>query len=107
MTDLKTVLASAIDPINAIWTTADGKMIQIDLGYGNTLDFDADRLAKAVMDHFLDREKVRAALEATLKAEGVQSAIVSKRDGADENAAWHLADMIADRLIAGLARGSE
>lgn len=70
-------------------------------------EFDADRLATAIHDHFLNRENVRAALEAVFKAKGVVTATVTKRDGTDEVAGWHLADMIADRLIASLAGGSQ
>ena len=48
--------------------------------------FDADRLATAIRDHFLDREKVRAAL-------------IDVVHNADES--------MVDRLIEGLAGGSE
>lgn len=63
---------------------------------------DHGRNISNAVSNLMDREKVRAALEATFKDCGVQSALVASRHSLDDVSAWHLADMITDRLIEGL-----
>jgi len=69
---------------------------------------DADRLATALCDHFLDREKVRAALHVAIRDAAID------RPVADDDLVFYAnqpnyfsTDLLVDRLIAGLAGGSE
>ena len=107
MTALKQVLVDALDDASHPtsygsrwfdpwdWESDDAPVIDNYVGH-----FDLDRLAKAVTDHFLDREKVRAALIDACDGDGIicDDPLIIERTIDDE---------FIDRLIAGLSGGSE
>jgi hypothetical protein len=69
---------------------------------------EVDQAAQAITDHFLDREKVRAALIATFEDCRVIKGRIAppETEPYEVDAAW-IADHVTDRLIASLAGGSQ
>lgn len=102
MTDtLKTVLVDALNLAGRFPGSTEVDDV-VELGVNDTihtnyspLQMNATVLATAVRDHFLDREKVRAALEEAFLDQ--DSPML-----AEQRAEWTV-----DRLIAGLSGGSE
>ena len=112
--DLKTVITDALDVDPDYFEGKNGT---------RTILFDQDnldRLATAIRDHFLDREKVRAALIDALKSSTADYAatpttvhewvddkinISAPYGWSDEGSFFDMTAMV-DRLIAGLAGGS-
>ncbi|MFZ4166516.1 hypothetical protein [Brevundimonas sp. NPDC058933] len=96
--DLKTVLVDALNAsairgirhreLNPSTITAEGS------DHAYYTDYDADRLATALRDHFLDREKVRAALKVVLDHHHSEEFAYSLRGHNDQ---------LVDRLIECLA----
>lgn len=108
MTDLKTVIVNSLDAEREDHPTH-GDIIHLD-------DWRSlDRLAKAVTDHFLDREKVRKVLIDLLTDHNGYGTVWTDFDidtmadgpewiGCDHQ--WKTNELV-DRLIAGLTGGSE
>jgi hypothetical protein len=105
LTPLKTLLVNAIRDASVECSYADlhpwgDTQTVIWMSSGRNCEdvlIDADRLATAIHDHFLDREKVRAALICAFSGPG----------GDSEMLAECRADWTVDRFIASLAGDSQ
>lgn len=100
MTDLTPIKTLLVAAFNAQGEASGFSEYVFDRGDGNiTLDgrFNLDRLATTIHDHFLNREKVRAALIYAFSGPG----------GDSEMLAECRADWTVDRLIASLVGGSQ
>lgn len=99
--DLKTVLVDALNAASETGIEAslvNDQIVSVDRSGDRywSESYDADRLATAIRDHFLDREKVRAALEDAFGGPG----------GDGDMLAECRAEWVVDAVIAGLAGGS-